>query len=53
MSCIMFNKLLNAVDPGDKLEGRAGRCVALDIRLRGTVHRVEHHQTVLRPSILE
>lgn len=43
---------LNAIQPGDKLVGAAGRRVALDVRLRGAIHGVEHHQAVLGPSIL-
>lgn len=52
--CQLWNNyLLDAVDPRDKLKGRAGWCVTLDIRLRSTVHCVEHYKTVLRPSILQ
>lgn len=44
---------LDAVDPRDKLKSRACWRVTLDIWLRSTVHRIEHHKTILRPSILE
>lgn len=44
---------LNAIEPGDKLIGAAGGRVALDIGLGRAVHRVEHHEAVLGPPILE
>lgn len=46
-------KLLDAVDPRNKLEGGAGRGVTLDVRLGRTVDCVEHHKAVLRSSVLE
>lgn len=48
----MYVKLLYAVDPGDKLKCRAGRRVALDVRLWSTVYCIEHHKAVLCASIL-
>ncbi len=52
--CQLFNTLLlDAVNPRDKLKGRAGWRVTLDVRLRSTVHCVEHDKTVLCPSILK
>lgn len=43
---------LDAIEPGDKLIGTAGRRVALYIRLWSAVHCVEHHKAVLGPAIL-
>lgn len=43
---------LNAIQPGDKLIGAAGRSVTLYVGLRSAVHRVEHHEAVLGPPIL-
>ena len=44
--------LLDAVNPRDKLKGRAGWCVTLDVGFRSTVHCVEHNKTILCASIL-
>lgn len=44
---------LNAVKPRDELISTTSWCMALHVRLRGTVNRIEHHQAVLGPSILQ
>lgn len=44
--------VLNAVNPGDELKSRAGWSVALNVRLWGTIHCVEDHQSILCTTIL-
>lgn len=43
---------LDAIEPGDKLIGTAGRSMALYIGLWSAVHCVEHHKAVLGSTIL-